>query len=86
MVRAANKAQAIRFACHKIVSIDLLTTEDAIKLAKEGQELLDATAEDEPAEEQAEQPPASDTPPTDDPPEDVRKQKAREAEERKEEA
>jgi hypothetical protein len=45
MVRAANKAQAIRFACHKIVSIEILTTEDAIRLGKAGQELLDATGE-----------------------------------------
>lgn len=55
MVRAANKAQAIRFATHKIVKIDLLTTEDAIRLAKDGQELLVATGEDEPAEEQESQ-------------------------------
>lgn len=43
MVRASNRAQAIRFATHKLVAIETLTTEDAIALGAKGQQLLDAT-------------------------------------------
>lgn len=45
MIRAKTQAGAIRFATKQKVKIALLTTDDAIKLAKEGQELLDATDE-----------------------------------------
>ncbi len=47
MVRANNKAQAILFATHRLVKIELLTTEEAIRLGKAGQELHDATGEPE---------------------------------------
>lgn len=47
MVRANNRAQAIRYATHKLVKIESLTTEEAIRLAKAGQELQDATSEPE---------------------------------------
>lgn len=47
MVRANNRAQAIRYATHKLVKIEILTTDEAIRLAKLGQELHDATGEPE---------------------------------------
>lgn len=47
MVRANNQAQARNFAVRDIVKVETLTTDDAIKLAKEGQEILDATKEPE---------------------------------------
>lgn len=53
MVRANNRAQAIRYATHKLVKIEILTTDEAIRLAKQGQELHDATGEpDEPEQPQ----------------------------------
>lgn len=53
MVRANNRAQAIRYATHKLVKIEILTTDEAIRLAKLGQELHDATGEpDEPEQPQ----------------------------------
>jgi hypothetical protein len=52
MVRANNRAQAIRYATHRLVKIEILTTEEAIRLAKAGQELHDATSEPDEAEVQ----------------------------------
>lgn len=63
MVRAANKAQAIRFVTHNKVAIELLTTEDAIKLAKTGQELLDATGMEPEPEQPLLEPPGNGTGP-----------------------
>ncbi len=45
MIRAKTQAGAIRFATKQKVKIELLKTDDAIAMAKDGQELLDATAE-----------------------------------------
>jgi folate-binding Fe-S cluster repair protein YgfZ len=47
MIRANNQAQARNYAVREKVKIESLTTEEAIRLAKEGQDLLDATAEPE---------------------------------------
>jgi hypothetical protein len=50
MVRAANQAQARNHAVRQKVKIEILTTEDAIALAKDGKELEIA------GDEQPEQP------------------------------
>ena len=58
MVRAANRAQAIRYATHKLVTIEILTTDEAIRLAKLGQELHDATGMEPEPEQPLLDPPA----------------------------